>query len=76
VTYDGDKRLDYYEASKLRDALKAARRLADTSRADLRPQIAALRRAVSLYPKSNAATSFPREAEEAEKYIAARLAAQ
>lgn len=75
VTYDGDKRLDYYEVSKLRDALKAARRLAEVSRADLRPQIEAIRRAVALYPKSNAASSFPREAGEAEKYIAARLAA-
>ena len=76
VTYDGDKRLDYYERSNLGNALKAARRLAEVSRADLRPQIAALRRAVALYPNSDMATSFPREAEAAEKAIAARLAAQ
>jgi hypothetical protein len=75
VTYDGDKRLDYYEASKIRNALKAARRLAEVSRADLRPQIAALRRAVTLYPKSDMASRFPREVDEAEKYIAGRLAA-
>jgi hypothetical protein len=73
VTYDGDKRLDYYEASRLREGLRAARRLADVPRADLRPQIAALRRAVALYPKSDMASRFPREADEAEKYISARL---
>jgi hypothetical protein len=57
----------------LREALQAARRLADVSRADLRPQIEAIRRAVALYPKSDAAARFPREAEEAQKYIASRL---
>jgi hypothetical protein len=76
VTYDGDKRLDYYEPSRLRDSLAAARRLADVSRVDLRPQVEALRQAVALYPKSDMARSFPREAAEAQKHIAARLAAQ
>lgn len=74
VTYDGDKRLDYYEQSRLREALAVSRKLADAPGADLRPQIEALRHAVSLYPKSETAARFPREAAEAQKYIAGRLA--
>jgi hypothetical protein len=74
VTYDGDKRLDYYERSKLLDSLKAARRVAQTAGADLRPQIDALSRAVALYPKSDMAREFPREAETAKTQIAAALA--
>lgn len=74
VTYDGDKRLDYYEQSKLRDALAAARKLAKTANADLRGQIDALKQAVALYPKSDTARVFPREADEAKKEIAATLA--
>jgi hypothetical protein len=75
VTYDGDKRLDYYERSQLREALAAARRLAEVPGADLRPQVEALQRAVVLYPKSEMAGQFPREAAETQKYIAARLSA-
>jgi len=75
VTYDGDKRLDYYEQSQLRDALAAARKLAETNRADLRPQVEAIRGAVALYPKSDTAGRFPREATETQKQIAARLGA-
>lgn len=74
-TYDGDKRLDYYEQSRLRDALAVARKLAETNRLDLRPQIDALRQAVALYPKSETAGWFPREAAEAQKQIAATLGA-
>jgi hypothetical protein len=76
VTYDGGKRLDYYEFSNLDQALRAARRLADVSRADLRPQIEALKRAVALYPKSDVAKRFPREADETIKSIAAKLGTQ
>lgn len=76
VTYEGDKRLDYYEFSNLGQSLRAARRLADVARADLRPQIEALKRAVALYPKSDVASRFPREADETARYIATRLAAQ
>lgn len=73
VTYDGDKRLDYYEGSRLRESLRAARRLADLPRADLRPQIDALVQAVALYPKSETANRFPREAAETQKQITAAL---
>jgi hypothetical protein len=76
TTYDGDKRLDYYEQSRLRDALAVSRRLADVSRVDLRPQIEAIRKAVALYPKSETAGRFPREAAEAQKHIAAHLGAR
>jgi hypothetical protein len=75
VTYDGDKRLDYYEQSRLRDALAVAQKLAETNRIDLRPQVEALRQAVALYPKSDTAARFPREAVETQKQIAARLGA-
>jgi hypothetical protein len=76
VTYDGDKRLDYYERSKLLNALKAARRVAETAGADLRPQIDALLTSVALYPKSDMAREFPREAAAARKQIEAALAAR
>jgi hypothetical protein len=76
VTYDGDKRLDYYEQSRLRESLAVARKLAQTPGADLRPQIEAIRKAVALYPKSETAGRFRREAAETEKQIAARLAAR
>jgi hypothetical protein len=76
VTYDGDKRLDYYERSKLLNALKAARRVAETAGVDLRAQIDALSRAVALYPKSDMAREFPREASAAKKQIEATLAAR
>jgi hypothetical protein len=75
VTYEGDKRLDYYEQSRLREALAVARKLAETPGADLRPQVNAIRKAVALYPKSETAGRFPREAAETEKQIAARLGA-
>lgn len=75
VTYDGDKRLDYYEQSRLRESLAAARRLAEAPGVDLRPQVQAIRQAVALYPKSETAQRFPREAAETEKQIAARLGA-
>ncbi len=67
VTYDGDKRIDYYEQSRLREALAVSRKLAETSGADLRPQIEAIRDAVALYPKSETAGRFPREAAAAAK---------
>jgi hypothetical protein len=76
ITYDGDKRLDYYEQSRLRESLAVARKLAQTPGADLRPQVEAIRKAVALYPKSETAGRFPREAAETEKQIAARLAAR
>ena len=34
VTYDGDKRIDYYEQSRLREALAASRKLAEAAGAD------------------------------------------
>ena len=74
-TYDGDKRLDYYEQSRLRDGLTVARKLAETNRLDLRPQVDALRQAVALYPKSETAGWFPRDAAETQKQIAATLSA-
>lgn len=75
-TYDGDKRLDYYEQSRLRDALAVGRKLAETNRLDLRSQIEALQQAVALYPKSETAGWFPREGAEARKQIAALLVAR
>ena len=74
VTYDGDKRIDYYEQSRLREALAVSRKLAETSGADLRPQIEAIRDAVALYPKSETAGRFPSEAAAAAKTIGAALA--
>jgi hypothetical protein len=73
VTYDGDKRLDYFEPIRLRDTLKAARKLAETNRADLRPQLEAVRQAVALYPKSDTAVRYPPEVDETQKQIAALL---
>ncbi len=74
VTYDGDKRLDYYEQSRLREALAASRKVAEAAGADFRPQIDAIQQAVALYPKSETAGRFPREADAARKEIAAILA--
>ena len=74
VTYDGDKRLDYYERSNFRNALAAAKRVAESAGADLRPQIDALVKMTALYPKSDVAHDFPREAADAKKLIAAILA--
>jgi hypothetical protein len=74
VTYEGDKRLDYYERSRLSESLAASRRLAEAVGADLRPQIAALQQAVALYPKSDTAGHFPGEAQAAVKEIATILA--
>ena len=73
VTYDGDKRLDYFEPVRLRDALKTACKLAETNRSDLRPQLEAIRLAVALYPKSDTAVRYPREVDETQKQIAALL---
>lgn len=73
VTYDGDKRLDYYERSNFRNALAASKRVAESAGADLRPQIDMLVKMVALYPKSDVAHEFPREAADAKKQIAALL---
>lgn len=74
VTYDGDKRLDYYERSNFHNALAASKRVAESAGADLRPQIDVLVKMVALYPKSDVAHEFPREAADAKKQIAALLA--
>jgi hypothetical protein len=74
ITYDGDKRIDYYEQSRLREALAVSRRLAEASGVDLRPQIEAIRGAVSLYPKSETAGRFPGEAAAAARAVGAALA--
>jgi hypothetical protein len=73
VTYDGDKRIDYYETSRLRETLAVGRKVAETAGADFRPQIDNIERAVALYPKSETARSFPREAAGARKHIEASL---
>src|SRR5262249_32864195 len=73
ITYDGDKRLDYFEGARLREALKAARKLAETNRTDLRPQLDALRQATASYPKSDLAVRYPAEVQETQKQIAAIL---
>jgi hypothetical protein len=74
VTYDGDKRIDYYEQSRLREALAVSRRLAEATGADLRPQIDAVQAAVALYPKAETAARFPREAAAAKKDVETLLA--
>jgi hypothetical protein len=74
VTYDGDKRVDYYEQSRLREALAVSRRMADAVGADFRPQIDAIGQAVARYPKSETAGRFPKEAAAARQAIAAALA--
>lgn len=74
VTYDGDKRLDYYERSNFRNALEASVRVAESAGVDLRPQIDTLVKMTALYPKSDVAHEYPREAEDAKKQIAAALA--
>jgi hypothetical protein len=74
VTYDGDRRLDYYERSNFRNALGASKRVAESAGVDLRPQIDALVKMTALYPKSDVAHQFPREAADAKKQIAVLLA--
>jgi hypothetical protein len=73
VTYDGDKRIDYYETSRLREALAVGRKVAEATGADFRPQIEDIGRAVALYPKSETARTFPREAAAGMKDIEALL---
>jgi hypothetical protein len=73
---DGDKAVDYYETSTLRACLGAAERMADSPGSDLRDRLDQLQQVVALYPKSDAARSFPAQLAAAKARIAERLAAR
>ncbi len=75
ITYDGDKRLDYYEGYGLDDILKVSERLAETAGADLTDTFEPVAHAVALYPKSDTARGFPSKVAAAKKRISQILAA-
>ena len=72
---DNDTRPDS-AAFWLDTMLQAAQRLAETTGADLGASLDAVARAVVLYPKSEAATWFPRRLAETKEHIAATPAAR
>jgi hypothetical protein len=74
ITYDGDKRIDYYEQSTLNTTLAVAERMAESAGVDLGDELDEMQRAVALYPKSDAAYEFPGRVRDAKKTIAKSLA--
>jgi hypothetical protein len=72
----GDKAVDAYETSTLRNALQLAERMAETAGVDLSAELDDMQQAVALYRTSDAARSFPGQVAEAKKQIAKTLAAR
>lgn len=74
VTSDGDTRIDRYRTDDPRAVLPVTERMAAATGEDLRDAIDTVARAVALFPKSEAARSFPGQAAEVKKQIGEVLA--
>lgn len=75
--YDGDRYIDYYRASLLKTVREAAVKMAQGPGLDLSDRLDRLQQVViEGYPKSAAASSFPREVAASKQEIAVALAAR